>query len=137
MGIYRLVYNKSVDFISKNRKTNYIYVRNSVLDIINEKYPNNNWFNELYFDCKYLAVKEACCAFKSNYNKTSNTHFQVKFKSKNSKNQNLKIDHRVTKFENNNLYIFKNKLKNAIFIRNKDKKKLKIYLTTLQYVIVK
>ena len=125
LGIYRLVYNKSVDFISKNRKTNYIYVRNSVLDIINEKYPNNNWFNELYFDCKSLAVKEACCAFKSNYNKTSNTHFQVKFKSKNSKNQNLKIDHRVTKFENNNLYIFKNKLKNAIFIRNKDKKKIK------------
>ena len=63
LGIYRLVYNKSVDFISKNRKTNYIYVRNSVLDIINEKYPNNNWFNELYFDCKSLAVEEACCAF--------------------------------------------------------------------------
>jgi transposase len=127
-GIYRLVYNNSVDYINKNKSTNFINVRNNVLALIKEKYNNDNdWFNELYFDSKSLAVKEACNSFISNYKKGN--QFHIRFKSKRSPSQNLKIDFRTIKFENNELYIFKRKLNDKLFIRNKDCKKINNIIT--------
>ena len=125
LGIYRLVYNQSVDYINQNNKYSYIDVRKEVFSNIENKYPNNNWFSNLYYDSKTYAVREACDAFKSNFKKKNNNGFKVKFKSKISKNQNLKIDFRVPKFKDNKLYIFKDKLKEDIFIRKKDRKTLK------------
>ena len=55
-GIYRLVYNNSVDFIKNNKSINFINVRNNILNTIENKYPNNDWFNELYFDYKTYNV---------------------------------------------------------------------------------
>jgi len=123
LGIYRLVYNESINVINNNKKYNFISVRDSVIKNINVKYLNNNWFNDLYFDSKSLACKEACNAFKSSFAKKE--AFTIKYKSKTSKKQNCKIDHRVIKFKSNKLYLFKTKIKDNIYIRNKDVKKIK------------
>lgn len=58
-NIYRLIYNTAISCIKNEHKTNYIYIRNKVFKIINEKYNNPEWFNELYFDSKTLAIKRS------------------------------------------------------------------------------
>jgi len=116
--IYRLVYNSSVSIINENSKTNFIYVRSKVFEHINEKYNNPDWFDDLYFDSKTLAVKEASNAFISNFSKGK--AFKVKYKSKYNKKQNLKIDHRVPKIKNNMLKMFKMDL----YVRKFDMNKL-------------
>jgi putative transposase len=125
LGIYRLVYNQAINYINTHQTTNYINVRTKVLSIIEEKYPNNNWFSNLHFDSKTLAVKEACNAFISNFKKNNNSGFKVKFKSKISKTQNVKIDHRVPKFKDDKLYLFIKNTKTDFFVRKKERKKIK------------
>lgn len=122
LNLYRLVYNYAIDCISTLKKTNFIFIRNKVFEKINENYNNPLWFNNLYFDSKTLAIKEACEAFKSNYAKGQ--IFNIKFKNRLSKRQNLKIDHRVPKIKDDKLYIFNNKLKDDIFVRKRDITKL-------------
>ena len=117
--IYRLVYNTSVSLIKEHSKTNFIFIRSKMFEHINQKYNNPDWFNNLYFDSKTLAVKEASNAFVSNYAKGKS--FKVKYKSKYNLKQNLKIDHRVPKIKNDILKIFKMDL----YVRKFDMKKLK------------
>jgi len=116
---YRLVYNTAISLIKEHKKTNFIFLREKVFEKINEKYNNPEWFNDLYFDSKTLAVKEASNAYISNYAKGG--VFNVKYKSKHNKKQNLKIDHRVPKIKNDTLKMFKM----DIYVRKFDMSKLK------------
>jgi putative transposase len=113
------VYNTAVSCIKEENKTNFIFIREKVFKKINEKYNNPEWFNELYFDSKTLAIKEASNAYMSNYAKGG--VFNVKYKSKRNKKQNLKIDHRVPKIKNDILKMFKM----DIYMRKFDMEKLK------------
>ena len=119
INTYRLVYNTAISTIKEEKKTNFIYIRNKVFEKINILYDNPNWFNELYFDSKTLAVKEASNAYISNYAKGG--RFSIQYKNKYNKKQNLKIDHRVPKLKKDMLNIFKM----DIYTRKTDMKKLK------------
>ena len=119
INTYRLVYNTAISTIKEEKKTNFIYIRNKVFEKINILYDNPNWFNELYFDSKTLAVKEASNAYISNYAKGG--PFNIQYKNKYNKKQNLKIDHRVPKLKKDMLNIFKM----DIYTRKTDMKKLK------------
>ena len=57
-----------------------ITIKNKVFEKINILYDNPNWFNELYFDSKTLAVKEASNAYISNYAKGG--PFNIQYKNK-------------------------------------------------------
>ena len=122
LGIYRLFYNTCLTYIQKNKIYDFRKVRDEVIKIINAKYKNNDWFDNLYFDCKSLASKEICIAYKTNFKK--GTKFDMKFKSKCAPYQNLKIDHRVIKLKDDKLHIFVAKIKDNINIRNRDLKKV-------------
>jgi putative transposase len=118
-NIYRLVYNTAISCIKEENKTNFIYIRKKVFEKINKKYNNPEWFNELYFDSKTLAIKEASNSYNSNYTKGGS--FNIKYKSKHNKKQNLKIDHRVQKIKKAILKMFKM----DIYMRKLDIIKLK------------
>jgi IS605 OrfB family transposase len=127
LGNYRLTYNSAINIIKQKKSYNQIEIRKLVFKKIRKKNPNNTWYDLLPYDSKVFAVIEACNTFKSNFKKqklNKTYKFDVKYKSKLFRQQNLKIDDRTIKYRNNMLYIFNSKLKENFKYKNRYTKKL-------------
>ena len=106
-GTARFVYNKTVEFLNKpDTKANWMGIKTDIIKALPD------WADEIPYQIKSLAIKDACIAFKVNKMKAKQTGqpFKIKYRSRKNK-QNIYLPKQSIKHNG----FYKRKLGNMKF----------------------